>query len=139
MDKFVPPHALECEKEPFKVSSEWTQAIKDRCAGRCGDVGDPPCYRLLELTSDAPKDIKPCAECSSAQPEAVTNAGDVCKQVCDDNLLRFYISELKKTHTLVDNLVMTLKDCHPHISNDSIRARVGNMIVYADKFKKGEE
>lgn len=74
-----------------------------------------------------------------AQPEAVTNAVDVCKQVCDDNLLRFYISELKKTHTLVDDLVMTLKDCHPHISNDSIRARVGNMIIRAEKFKKVEE
>ena len=89
--------------------------------------------------------LKPACDCTlfcdncRAQPEAVTNAGDVCRQVCDDNLLRFYISELKKTHTLVDDLVITLKDCHPHITNDSIRFRVGNMIVYADKFKKGEE
>lgn len=47
-----------------EVKRGWTPEVKERCAGKCGDMGDPPCYRLPELTSDAkPEDIKPCAEC----------------------------------------------------------------------------
>lgn len=43
---------------------EWTNELKARCCGRCGEVGDPPCWRLPELTSDAvAEEIHPCTAC----------------------------------------------------------------------------
>lgn len=46
----------------------WTDELKKACEGRCGDMGDPPCYRLPDLTSDAPRDIGPCLECQGWKP-----------------------------------------------------------------------
>jgi hypothetical protein len=50
------------------TTTAWTPAIKARCADLCGDVGDPPCWDLPNLTSDCPPDIQPCAECLAYQP-----------------------------------------------------------------------
>jgi hypothetical protein len=36
--------------------------LKELCADRCADCGDPPCYMLPELVSPC-EHITPCAEC----------------------------------------------------------------------------
>ncbi len=42
---------------------EWTQPMRDRCQDECAEYGDPPCWRLHELTSDCPVPLAPCGEC----------------------------------------------------------------------------
>ena len=38
--------------------------LRSICEGRCGDFGDPPCWRLPSLSSDCRADeMGPCAEC----------------------------------------------------------------------------
>lgn len=41
------------------------------CAARCFRAGDPPCYKLPELTSDWPegKPIVACSECATPNTE----------------------------------------------------------------------
>jgi hypothetical protein len=56
---------------PAPTSGAWTDDVKSRCQNKCAEVGDPACYRLSELTSDAPKDIQPCAECAATPAPSV--------------------------------------------------------------------
>ena len=44
-----------------------TETERDRCEERCAfETGDPPCWRLPELTSDWPQGepVRPCIDCS---------------------------------------------------------------------------
>ena len=40
----------------------FTDTLKTICAGRCGDYGEPPCWKLPELVEPC-EIIEPCAEC----------------------------------------------------------------------------
>jgi hypothetical protein len=52
-------------------SCKWTDEVKARCAGRCGDMGEPPCYELPRLTSDAAGTaILPCETCLKGEGNA---------------------------------------------------------------------
>lgn len=46
----------------------WTPELKRICEGRCADYGDPPCWKLPELTSDMKTKPKPCAGCLDVAP-----------------------------------------------------------------------
>lgn len=38
--------------------------LREICRNSCGDVGDPPCWQLPEITSDCDdKVIRPCEQC----------------------------------------------------------------------------
>lgn len=40
------------------------ERLREICALRCGDYGEPACWRLPDLTSDcSPDEITPCDEC----------------------------------------------------------------------------
>lgn len=42
----------------------WTDEIRERCRDNCAFFGDPPCFRLPELTSDAKgQAFTPCSDC----------------------------------------------------------------------------
>ena len=43
--------------------AEWTDAIRECCRENCAVYGDPPCYRLPEITSDCTEMPEPCADC----------------------------------------------------------------------------
>lgn len=48
----------------MSAPTPWTDALRDRCADRCADFGEPACWRLPELSSDAAGlVILPCEEC----------------------------------------------------------------------------
>lgn len=46
-------------------------------------------------------------------------------------------SHMKQFTAIVEMLTHAIKDAHPHIGNDSIRAKAGAAIVIADDFMKG--
>lgn len=56
----------------------------------------------------------------------------------NENLLRFYISELKKTHNLVEKLITVLTDAHSYIEADAIRESVGTAIIVGKNFRVGK-
>lgn len=99
--KFI-PQALAATPAP----QPWTPEVKARCERKCGNVGDPACYRLPELTSDAPKDIKPCAECAGAPTGAQAQTGRTPPLVTpdspDDEVI-YYLDKLR-----IDGKVGTL-------------------------------
>lgn len=42
----------------------WTLALMDLCAGRCGDYGEPACWRLDDISPDPRRPpITPCDAC----------------------------------------------------------------------------
>lgn len=43
----------------------FSPGLADLCARNCAEVGDPPCHKLPELTSDA-GEITPCQQCVAA-------------------------------------------------------------------------
>lgn len=54
---------------PPRSLDDWNYpGVREACAGRCGDVGDPPCYELNErgarLTNpENQPPFKPCGDC----------------------------------------------------------------------------
>jgi hypothetical protein len=36
--------------------------LKSACSGRCGDLGEPPCYEICKDEPDA-REWEPCAQC----------------------------------------------------------------------------
>ena len=40
----------------------FNEGLRDICAGRCADIGDPPCWKLPELCEPC-EEITPCAVC----------------------------------------------------------------------------
>ena len=52
----------------------WTPSLRVRCADRCAFYGEPPCWRLPDLTSDC-EPITPCDDClHDRQNEEAANA-----------------------------------------------------------------
>lgn len=41
----------------------WTDALRALCRENCALFGDPPCYRLPEITSECEIVPPPCADC----------------------------------------------------------------------------
>jgi len=41
----------------------WTDELEEICSGFCAQSGDPPCWRLHEMTSDCRDINPPCADC----------------------------------------------------------------------------
>ncbi|MDX1819298.1 MAG: hypothetical protein R3197_00250 [Paracoccaceae bacterium] len=55
----------------------WTDRIKEVCAEACAyPYGEPPCWRLPELTNDC-ESVEPCADCLAliAQEDAAQDRG----------------------------------------------------------------
>ena len=47
------------------LGDSWTDELRAVCERKCGDFGDPPCWRLTRNTVDQPIIIDPCEECLS--------------------------------------------------------------------------
>jgi hypothetical protein len=46
------------------VVEGFTDELRQRCANACAEFGDPPCWKLPDLTSDCDgKTIRPCQDC----------------------------------------------------------------------------
>lgn len=74
----------------------------------------------------------------SVQPATGDAAMLAMENATNENLLRFYIRELKKTYQLVDELIEVLTDAHSYVEPDVIRERVGKAIIVARNFKVGK-
>ncbi|MEL7447295.1 MAG: hypothetical protein AAGK02_16060 [Pseudomonadota bacterium] len=42
---------------------DMTDAEMRDCANRCAERGDPPCWELPQMASDAPRYIPACSDC----------------------------------------------------------------------------
>ena len=53
--------------------TEWTEELREICRDACAEYGDPPCWRLPELTSHAAgQTFEPCKECLAARAARLT-------------------------------------------------------------------
>lgn len=46
----------------------FTPELEARCRDRCAFYGDPPCWRLPDLSSDPGPEITPCDDCLHDRP-----------------------------------------------------------------------
>jgi len=47
----------------------WTPTLRVRCAARCAFYGDPPCWRIPDISCDPlPGPITPCDDCLHDRP-----------------------------------------------------------------------
>jgi hypothetical protein len=46
------------------IVKDFDDELRKICAEKCADVGDPPCWKLPDMTSDCDDEIiEPCLEC----------------------------------------------------------------------------
>lgn len=102
--------------------SAWTEPMKVLCRGRCGDVGDPPCWELPRLSSDCAT-VSPCEECTADRIAALeAELREARKETIEATGLE---SVLRDIVTILENF--------PHGTRPSIAADVSATLMSCRK------